>query len=59
MAGSSPSSSGSGTDSAMGSAPAVSPVRRPQDLKDRFKGLVKIHATDEEFFSNGEEWESS
>lgn len=35
----------------------ISPVRRPQDLKDRFKGLVKIHATDEEFFSNGEEWD--
>lgn len=36
----------------------ISPVRRPHELKDRFKGIVKIHATDEEFFSNGEEWES-
>jgi prevent-host-death family protein len=34
----------------------LSPARGPHALKDRYKGVAKINATDEELFTTGETW---
>ena len=37
----------------------LTPVRGPHALKDRFAGIARTNATDEELYSTGEVWESS